>query len=134
MKAIAFCGFGTPRSWQISTVSMRLSPRSCAASPPPPKPSPIKGEGFYGANDGAADSAAGAVVRADAVLHPRGLAAGRAQAEGVARSLHGGCPLLYAAPQERHPSRVAPRADPDRRSGDPRVRQALSRDAGGPAR
>ena len=34
--------FGTTKSWQISTASIRRSPRSWAASPPP-KPSPIEG-------------------------------------------------------------------------------------------
>ena len=43
-KDIAFCGFGITKSWQISTASMRRSLRSWAASPPP-KPSPIEGEG-----------------------------------------------------------------------------------------
>jgi very-short-patch-repair endonuclease len=36
--------FGTTKSWQISTASMRRSLRSWAASPPP-KPSPIEREG-----------------------------------------------------------------------------------------
>src|SRR6516162_1268728 len=47
-----------------------------------------------------ADAATGAVARADAILHPRGLATRRAQVQGVARSLHRRCPLLHAAPQE----------------------------------
>src|SRR5207302_6738853 len=95
------------------TASMRRSPTSWAASPPP-KPSPIEGEGFCPAarreDETRArgrcpalgrDAAAGAVARADAILHPRGLAARRAQAQGVARALHRRCPLLHAAPQER---------------------------------
>jgi hypothetical protein len=44
-KAIAFCGFGTTRSYQVWTASIRRSPRNCAASPPP-EPSPFKGEGL----------------------------------------------------------------------------------------
>src|SRR6266481_1044770 len=44
-RAIAFCGFGTTRSSPISTASIRRSPPRWAASPPP-KPSPIKGEGL----------------------------------------------------------------------------------------
>src|SRR5271169_4778067 len=83
---------------------------------------------------GGADAAAGAVARADAILRPRGLAARRAQARGVARSLHRRCPLLHAPPQERAAPRGAPQADAARRSCDPRGGQALSRDAGGPAR
>ena len=74
------------------------------------------------------------MARADAILHPGGLAARRAQAQGVARSLHRRCPLLHAATQERPTPGIAPRVDPARRSGDLRRGQALSRDAGRPAR
>jgi len=44
-KAIGFCDFETTRSWQIPTACIRRSPTSWAASPPP-KPSPIMGEGL----------------------------------------------------------------------------------------
>src|SRR5207302_1436344 len=50
-------GFGTTRSSQISTASMRRSPTSWAASPPP-KPSPLKGEGFCAAAFGEGETRA----------------------------------------------------------------------------
>src|SRR3974390_2661524 len=44
-RTITFCAFGITRCWQIWTASKRRSPSSWATSPPP-KPSPIEGEGF----------------------------------------------------------------------------------------
>src|SRR5215472_3832090 len=43
-RAIAFCGFGTAKSWQIVMACTPSSVPRWVASPPP-NPSPIKGEG-----------------------------------------------------------------------------------------
>src|SRR5215469_13983430 len=79
-------------------------------------------------------SEAGPVVRADAVLYPRGLAPRRAPVQGMARPLYRRRFVFHAAAQERAAPRAGPRSDAARRSGDPRGGPALSRDAGGKAR
>src|SRR6266567_4102490 len=54
------------------------------------------------------DTAAGAMVGTDAVLHPGSLAAGRTQVYGMAGPVHGRCALLYAAAKKRAAPGVAP--------------------------
>src|SRR4029453_17575604 len=79
------------------------------------------------------DTAAGAVVGTDAVLHPRDLATGRTQVHGMAGPVHRGRALLYAPEKERAAPGVAPGSDALGRPGAVRGRQALPGDAGGAA-
>src|SRR5215471_6407781 len=94
-------------------------------------PQPYGHEPTDGDRDG--DTTAGPVVGADAVLHPGGLATGRAQVHRVAGPVHGGCALFYAPEKERAAPGVAPRNNTVRRPGAVRGRQALPGDASGAA-
>src|SRR5204862_123229 len=62
-------------------------------------------------------AAAGPVDGLDAGLHPRGVAPGRAEVHGMARSLHRGRALLHAPPKERAAPGVGSGADAARRLG-----------------
>src|ERR1700719_714690 len=85
------------------------APQRCEASE---YGDPETGDGAVGA--------AGAVVRADAVLYPRGVVARPAPVQGVARYFHRRRSLFHAATQECPAPRVAPGGNPARRLGDPR--------------
>src|SRR4029453_5212116 len=122
-----------PRAGRTSPLT-RLRPASRARPPCEDSTQRVTGYAHERTDDDCdGDTAAGAVVGTDAVLHPGSLAAGRTQVHGMAGLVHRGRALLYAPEKERAAPGVAPRSDAVGRPGVVRGRQALPGDAGGAA-